>query len=67
MDRNFLSVRGVVSWIVVACAVIVMGGQTPVLATDAWSPPTDLSAVGRDAYYPEITGSSDGTKLTATW
>ena len=32
-----------------------------------WSSPVDLSAAGQNADGPQITGSSDGTALTATW
>ena len=46
---------------------MVMGGPTPVLAADEWSPRQNLSAVGSVTDSPQITSSSDGTKLTATW
>ena len=59
--------RGLAVSIAALCAVIMMCGPTPVLAADEWSPPQNLSAPASVAAYPQITSSSDGTKLTAIW
>ena len=32
-----------------------------------WSAPVDLSAAGQSAFYPQVTGSADGTRLTSVW
>ena len=32
-----------------------------------WSAPVDLSAAGQDAWYPQITGSADGSILASVW
>ena len=47
-------------------ATLALGASTAE-ASDSWSTPIDLSESGRGAYYPDLTMSSDGTRLTAVW
>jgi hypothetical protein len=47
------------NWVVQA-ATSADGGRT-------WSTPVNLSAPGRNADYPQVAGSADGSKLTTTW